>query len=112
MTSDSDNELRIVRPIYYRVVRREASTWYFRQGKVFHRADSDEDLTDFASILKRYGIKKHQIAFELFRINGGKAGFYLANIRDKKYYYCGESLQDVKQKLLDLGIGRADPTAE
>ena len=45
----------------------------------------------------------------LFRINGGKQGYYIANILDKKYYYCGTEWEDVKIKLKELGIGRDDP---
>jgi len=41
----------------------------------------------------------------LFRINGGKAGYYLANLRGKKFYYCGIEPGGVKNKLLELGIG-------
>ncbi|PMB08215.1 hypothetical protein CEN49_10605 [Fischerella thermalis CCMEE 5273] len=52
-----------------------------------------------------YGITKQQIAIELFRINGGKAGYYLANLRGKKFYYCGIEPGGVKNKLLELGIG-------
>jgi hypothetical protein len=45
----------------------------------------------------------------LFRINGGKAGYYLANLRRKKFYYCGTEPAGIKGKILDLGIGREDP---
>lgn len=55
-----------------------------------------------------YGISPQQVAIALFRINGGKAGYYLANLRDRHYYYCGSSLEDVKVKLQELGIGVAD----
>ncbi|KYC36331.1 hypothetical protein WA1_42170 [Scytonema hofmannii PCC 7110] len=56
-----------------------------------------------------YGISKQQVVIELFRINGGKPGYYLADLRhNKQYYYCGTEPQDVKSKLLFLGIGRED----
>nr|WP_306296913.1 hypothetical protein [Nostoc sp. TCL26-01] len=45
----------------------------------------------------------------MFRINGGNAGYYLANLRDKKYYYCGDNWEDVKTKLEELGIGKDEP---
>jgi hypothetical protein len=54
-------------------------------------------------------LTKIKVLVELFRINGGKHGLYLADIRDKKYYYCGLDLEDVKAKLRSLGIGRDDP---
>jgi hypothetical protein len=47
-----------------------------------------------------------KVAREFFKINGGKEGYYLANILDKKYYYCGQSPQDVKNRLIELGIGK------
>ncbi len=33
-------------------------------------------------------------------------GYYLVNLAERKYYYCGETWEDVKAKFLDLGIGR------
>jgi hypothetical protein len=50
-----------------------------------------------------------KVAIELFGINGGLQGYYIANILDKKYYYCGTEWSDVKAKLQELGIGRPDP---
>ena len=52
---------------------------------------------------------KIKILVELFRINGGKPGYYLANVRDKKYYYCGQDWAGVKTKLRELGIGTNEP---
>ena len=57
-----------------------------------------------------YGISKEQIITELFRVNGGKLGYYLADLRHKRYYYCGQDWEDVRATLLQLGIGRSDPT--
>ncbi|MBO3462052.1 MAG: hypothetical protein KME33_29790 [Aetokthonos hydrillicola CCALA 1050] len=57
-----------------------------------------------------YDISPQQVAIELFRINGGKSGYYLADLRSqKKYYYCGNEPESVKLKLLELGIGRVSP---
>lgn len=50
-----------------------------------------------------------EVAIELFRLNGGKAGYYIADIFEKKYYYCGTQWEDVKIKLRELGIGKQDP---
>ncbi|MBN3945464.1 MAG: hypothetical protein HWQ38_02790 [Nostoc sp. NMS7] len=53
---------------------------------------------------------KIKVLVELFRINGGRPGLYLADIRDKKYYYCGQDWEEVKAKLRELGIGRDEPS--
>ena len=50
-----------------------------------------------------------KVANQLRLINNGKEGFYIADIKDKKYYYCGTEWEDVKNKLRELGIGRDDP---
>jgi len=49
-----------------------------------------------------------KVAIALFRINGGRAGFYLVNLKARKYYYCGVCLSDVKLTLQSLGIGKPD----
>lgn len=36
-------------------------------------------------------------------------GYYLANLKDKQYYYCGEKEADVRIKLQSLGISTHDP---
>lgn len=44
------------------------------------------------------------------KINNATHGFYLANILEKKYYYCGTEWEDVERTLReDLGIGALDP---
>ncbi|PHJ59578.1 hypothetical protein VF14_08880 [Nostoc linckia z18] len=94
-------------PDYYRVIERVAGGWHFKQGKLFHKSlPISIDFNDFELL---YSISKQQVAIELFRLEGGKAGYYLANLREKKYYYCGNEPEDVKLKLRSLGIGRDDP---
>lgn len=56
-----------------------------------------------------FGTTKNKVVIELFRINGGKIGYYLVNLREKKYYYCGQDWASVKAKLRELGIGRDEP---
>lgn len=61
---------------------------------------------DFQDFELLYGLSKQQVVTELFRVNGGKAGYYLADLRHRRYYYCGLLAEDVKAKLLHLGMGR------
>lgn len=58
---------------------------------------------------RQFDLTAQKVAIELFRINGGKPGYYLANLRDRKYYYCGSEWKDVGTTLQSLGIGCADP---
>ena len=63
---------------------------------------ADSNTTVFYPVeeeFKAFGTSMKHVAVELFRINGGKPGYYIANILDKKYYYCGVEWKDVKAKL-------------
>lgn len=100
-------DTNVYHPDYYRLIERVPEGWLFKQGKLFYtKLPFTVDFNDFKLL---YGITKQQVAIELSRINGGKAGYYLANLRSKKYYYCGTEPEGVKCKLRELGIGRDDP---
>ncbi len=97
----------IYSPLYLQIYEREGTRWFFHPGNVFYNAHGIS--TDLESTLERNGLTKMKVLVELFRINGGKPGYYLANIRDKNYYYCGDEWASVKAKLRELGIGRDEP---
>ncbi len=99
--------VKIHAPIHLQIYEREGTKWFFHGGEVFYNARGIP--TDLDSTLKENGLTRMNVVAELFRISGGKPGFYLANVRDKRYYYCGQDWEDVKAKLRSLGIGRADP---
>jgi hypothetical protein len=97
----------IYSPLYLQIYHRKGTHWSFYPGKVFYNAH--EVPTDLNLVLARNGLTKAKVLIELFRVNGGQNGYYIANIRDKQYYYCGSDWADVKVKLRQLGIGRDDP---
>jgi hypothetical protein len=92
----------VIYPIYYRVIRCEGGKWYVKGAKLCSRNHISIGLENAES----YGITTESLLVSLFRINGGKAGYYVANLRDKKYYYCGLNLENVQATFLSLGIGR------
>jgi len=100
---------RIIYPSGFMIIEREYRQWSFYMSKVFYNPDAIEAPLKPDEILNKFGLDMSKVAIELFRINGRRLGYYLANLRDKKYYYCGEEENSVKTKLLELGIGRADP---
>ncbi|WGV27065.1 hypothetical protein [Halotia branconii] len=94
-------------PDYYRIFERRTGEWFLKTVRLIHKElPFSVDLRDFKLL---YGITDEQIGIELFRINGGKSGYYLANLRHKRFYYCGTGTEGVKTKLRSLGIGREDP---
>ncbi|MBR8839974.1 MAG: hypothetical protein DSM106950_39745 [Stigonema ocellatum SAG 48.90 = DSM 106950] len=98
----------IVYLVYYRIIERRDSTWYFTKGEPFVNLFNAPWLSQ-SDLFATFGISMKQAANELRQINGGKLGFYIADIKEQKYYYCGSEWSDVKAKLLELGIGRPDP---
>jgi len=95
----------VICPDYIRIIERKPGGWALKKGEIFYkRLPIAVNFEDFELL---YGISKQQVVTELFRLNGGKAGYYLADLRHKHYYYCGQSFEDVKTMLLQMGIGRA-----
>lgn len=101
--------VRLVTPYHYKVYKREGTRWFaLDASRVFY--NSTGEPLDLINVEKEFGLTVEQLIIGLFRINGGRSGFYLANLRDRKYYYCGLQQEDVKHTLRSLGIGRPDPT--
>ena len=98
----------IIRPVYYQIVERRNKVWAFREGSSFVNLFNAPDL-DMEDLFALFDTSMEKIAVEFRRINGAKQGYYIANILDKKYYYCGTEWSEVKVKLQELGIGRPDP---
>lgn len=92
-------------PLHYRVIKREGTKWAVKGSKLVSANNDPIGCDDIQS----YGITALDLVVSLFRINGGKPGYYIANLRDKNYYYCGLSLEDVQIAFRNLGIGREDP---
>jgi 2-hydroxy-3-keto-5-methylthiopentenyl-1-phosphate phosphatase len=97
----------LIHPFYYQIIRREGTTWFFKEeGEVFY--NPHHKPVDLKNPEQQYGLTKGKIVIELFRVNGGKPGYYLANMRDRLYYYCGDKWEDVRATLLNLDIGRRE----
>lgn len=107
----ADSSTTIICPIYYQIVQRRGNGWAFKHGEPFINLFNIPNLSpegEFAA----FGTSMKKVALELFRINAGKQGYYIANILDKKYYYCGTDWNDVKIKFQELGICRDDPMSK
>ncbi len=100
--------MSIVHPFYYQIYRREGTKWFVKEeGSVFYNPTNMP--TKLEHVERQFGLNEQQVIIGLFRVNGGKPGYYLANLKDKKYYYCGLAWEDIRTTLQSLGIGRADP---
>ncbi len=102
--------MKIVMPYHYKVYKRKEAKWFtLDASKVFY--NSTNVPLEMVNTEQKFGLITEQVIIELFRINGGRTGFYLANLRDREYYYCGLELIDMKATLQSLGISRPDPIA-
>lgn len=108
--------MSIIYPSYFLTVRRDTKAWYFQHGKVFYSERSNTENSPSRLCLEnreeQYGLTKEKVVIELFRLQAGKVGYYLINMRDKKYYYCGLNFEDIQKMLHELGIGRVDPLSK
>jgi len=104
-------EPKIFHPVHYRIIKHHGNFWSFTLSSPFATL-SESPIPSFEEVLATFNITVKQIVTELFKINGGNAGYYLADIKEQKYYYCGTEWDDVKAKFLELGIGRTDPMVE
>lgn len=101
----------LIMPYHFRVYERQMTRWFvWGANEVFY--NPTEKSVDLRNVEQQFGLTKQQVVIELFRINAGRTGFYLANLRDKEYYYCGLVWEDIKVMLLSLGVGRNDPTED
>lgn len=106
--------MELVFPLCWRVIHRNIKNgracWSFWRVSVFCNTTNlaTPDITKL-DIENLFGTTKPKVVTELFRINGGRLGYYLANLIDNKYYYCGETEEDLKKKFIELGIGRSEP---
>ena len=103
-----NSDTTIAHPVYYRIIERRGNGWAFKEGEPFINL-FNEPMLALHDLFAAFDTSMKKVALELFRINGGLQGYYIADILDKKYYYCGREWSDVKAKLLELGIGKPDP---
>ncbi|MDJ0616981.1 MAG: hypothetical protein QNJ63_09580 [Calothrix sp. MO_192.B10] len=103
----------LIYPAYFQVVHRRISSnthrlcWAFWNSKIV--ANFSDRSFDITKTIEYYNTSKKQIVYELFCINAGTMGYYLADLKHKKYYYCGTERSDVRSQFLKLGIGREHP---
>jgi hypothetical protein len=100
---------KIIYPSNFVLFRRDRENWYLRQSKIFATPVSYPVGELIDRRIEFYGLSESKLIGEFLWLNGGKEGYYLANLEERQYYYCGTELEDVKARLRSLGIGRNDP---
>ena len=97
-------------PGYIQVIKRKPNGWFHSKGDgIFKLSDCE---FDWINREKYFDLTKNQILTELFRRYQGKLGYYLVHLAEREYYYCGLNLDDVQQKLWEIGITQPDTAGE
>lgn len=89
------------------ILVKKFTNWEFVHGDVFWNPLNLPHLT-LEDTFAMFGVSLVKVAAKLLQINNGLSGYYLANIADKKYYYCGENIEDIRRKLEELGISKLE----
>lgn len=104
------SEASIICPRHYLVVKRNERGWVFKPASsVLYNVGNVPLALGLDPLLEEFRTTQKEIVYALFRLHAGRFGYYLANLRHRRYYYCGLEWQDVKTMLLELGIGQVDP---
>ncbi|MBW4675936.1 MAG: hypothetical protein KME52_18515 [Desmonostoc geniculatum HA4340-LM1] len=94
-------------PSYVRIFRHECGRWQHILGDSFYNPSGEPPDLEFAT--RKYDISRKKLVIELFRSGEGKPGYYVGDLKNKHFYYCGVDAESVREKLRSLGIGREDP---
>jgi len=101
-------EINLAIPIHLLLVLKKPHCWtFYEPTEIFYNPTGEP--VNLVDIWLDYGKTEEKIKIELFRLKAGKLGFYLADLRNDRYYYCGDRLKDVEQTLIDIGIRQKDP---
>lgn len=107
------SDTTILCPFHFQIARYDGRDWYFKRTvKVFNPSrlfiPKSIDLTG-NNKLDIFSTSTTKLIMEFQLINGGKIGYYLADLVKKRYYYCGLDWQDIKPTLQSLGITVPEP---
>ena len=110
-------KFQVVFPIYYQVYRRAfvlSDDFLLVKGKVVFNPKHDSKSLTESRVNSRerwFGITKEEIKLSLFRINGGMEGWYLVDLKERKYWYF-ESERALDDQLLQWKVGLLVPVIE
>ena len=94
--------MKITYPPYYIIVEALPGKWEFLSSKITNPFTGKVHPFKPSELLRCAKLTKSEVITQLFRINGGRLGYYLVNLKDKNYYYCGLLFESVSEKLLEI----------
>lgn len=94
--------MEINHPPYYIIVEAFPGKWKFSSSEITNPLTGKDHLFQPNELLRYAKLTKREVVTQLFRINGGRLGYYLVNLKDKKYYYCDLLFESVNEKLLEI----------
>lgn len=103
-------------PDYFQIVRYDGEAWYFKHSQRFYNPQRIK-IPSFINLsqidkLAAFGTTTSKLIKEFCLINGGQIGYYLADLNDQKYYYCGLNWKDIKHTLRSLRLWKGRSNGE
>lgn len=91
-------------PAYIELIRKTDDRWSKpKTTQIFNASGKPYNPCERYS---KHGLTQMDILKELYLRYQGLDGWYLVNMAEKEYYYCGATSEDVNRKLVELGIKR------
>ncbi len=103
-----EDQIEIVFPEYYAILEKTKDGWGFCPSTKFYpylETAPPNPLQKFQMKCLERQLNWKAVLAEIKGRYCGKLGFYLVNLRDREYHYCGTELRDVKTFVQENKIG-------
>ena len=90
-------KIRIAYPQNWQIYRHNGNKWFHLPP------DKSEQLLP-KRVEALFGLTPQEVVNSLFKVNGGWQGLYIANLQERKYFYCGTEWIDVVNTFEALGV--------
>ncbi len=101
---------QLLHPAHFQIARFDGKDWFFLKSEQFLNPSRIPVPNSFGwkDKLSYFGSSMSKLVLEFRLIGSRQPGYYLADLKEHRYYYCGRGLEDVRLVLVSLGIGRLE----
>lgn len=93
--------MKVIYPYYWQIYQHIGSKWYRLPA---NRVSNEPEKFVPQHIEKKFGFTEKEIIVNLFKINSGWQGYYIANLKEHKFFYCGTQWEDVNNTFQSFGV--------
>ena len=89
-------------PSYIRIYEKYQGNWFVHIGKKFY-SESNISL-EKGKLERRYGLTLGRVISRLSLLFEGQPGYYVVDLKNKQYHYCGTQEEGVRDTLVQMGF--------